>query len=105
MSSAFTRLRVRLVLALGAAEIRARLRLPRLMWVLTRRPARPTSPFAEFVRIESDPAYRALFCAELDAALEERLATRTAVVDEVEAAAERLKALIRHGERDHGRAA
>ncbi|MEE1728705.1 hypothetical protein AB0F05_24940 [Streptomyces microflavus] len=105
MSSAFTRLRVRLALALGAAEIRARLRMPRLMWALTRRAAHPTSPFAELVRIESDPAYRALFCAELDAALEERLATRTAVVDEIEAAAERLKALIQHGERDHGHAA
>ncbi|MET7502149.1 hypothetical protein [Streptomyces microflavus] len=101
MSRPLARLRVRLVL--GAAEIRARLRLPRLMWALTRRPAHPTSPFAELVRIESDPAYRALFYAELDAALEDRLATRTAVVDEIEAAAERLKALIRHG--DHGRAA
>ncbi|MER7040821.1 hypothetical protein [Streptomyces microflavus] len=103
MSRPLARLRVQLVLALGAAEIRARLRLPRLMWALTRRPGCPTSPFAELVRIESDPAYRALFCAELDAALEDRLATRTAVVDEIEAAAERLKALIRHG--DHGRAA
>ncbi|MFJ8404595.1 hypothetical protein ACIQ9K_29500 [Streptomyces microflavus] len=103
MSRPLARLRVRLVLALGAAEIRARLRLPRLMWALTRRPGCPTSPFAELVRIESDPVYRALFCAELDAALEDRLATRTAVVDEIEAAAERLKALIRHG--DHGRAA
>ncbi|MEV7054200.1 hypothetical protein AB0N95_01850 [Streptomyces microflavus] len=103
MSRPLARLRVRLVLALGAAEIRARLRLPRLMWALTRRPAHPTSPFDELVRIESDPAYRALFCGELDAALEDRLATRTAVVDEIEAAAERLKALIRHG--DHERAA
>ncbi|MDX2402631.1 hypothetical protein NJO91_05775 [Streptomyces microflavus] len=101
MSRPLARLRVRLVL--GAAEIRARLRLPRLMWALTRQPGCPTSPFAELVRIESDPTYRALFCAELDAALEDRLATRTAVVDEIEAAAERLKALIRHG--DHGRAA
>ncbi|CAM5256104.1 hypothetical protein ACTFBT_12040 [Streptomyces microflavus] len=103
MSRPLARLRVRLVLALGAAEIRARLRLPRLMWALTRRPAHPTAPFAELVRIESDPVYRALFCAELDAALEDRLATRTAVVDQIEAAAERLKALIRHG--DHERAA
>ncbi|WP_326683827.1 hypothetical protein OHB31_10420 [Streptomyces microflavus] len=103
MSRPLARLRVRLVLALGAAEIRARLRLPRLMWALTRRPAHPTAPFAELVRIESDPVYRALFCAELDAALEDRLATRTTVVDEIEAAAERLKALIRHG--DHERAA
>ncbi|MEV4878519.1 hypothetical protein [Streptomyces cyaneofuscatus] len=92
MSSAFTRLRVRLALALGAAKAR-----------LIRQPARPTAPFAELVRIESDPAYRALFYAELDAALHDRLATRTAVVEEIEVAAERLKALIRHG--DHGRAA
>ncbi|MEW1756590.1 hypothetical protein AB0393_08820 [Streptomyces cyaneofuscatus] len=98
-----TRLRVRLTLALGAAEIHLRLRLPRLMYALTRRPATPTAPFAELVRLESDPAYRALFCAELDAALHDRLATRTAVVAEIEAAAEQLKALIGCG--DHGPAA
>ncbi|MFF0057417.1 hypothetical protein ACFYRI_23850 [Streptomyces microflavus] len=105
MTRPLARVRGRLVLALGAAEIQVRLRLPRLMSALTRRAAQPDSPLAELVRIESDPAYRALFCAELDAALEERLATRIAVVKEVEAAAERLKALIRHGEHDHGRAA
>ncbi|MEW1610770.1 MULTISPECIES: hypothetical protein [unclassified Streptomyces] len=103
MSGAFARLRVRLTLALGAAEIRLRLRLPRLMWALTRHPATPTAPFAELVRIEADPAYRALFFTGLDAALEDRLATRTAVVAEIEVAAEQLKALIGCG--DHGRAA
>ncbi|MFF3097091.1 hypothetical protein [Streptomyces cyaneofuscatus] len=103
MSSAFTRLRVRLALTLGSAEIRLRLRLPRLMWVLTRRPAERESPFAELVRIESDPAYRALFIAGLDAALEDQLTTRTAVMEEIETAAARLKALIRPG--DHERAA
>ncbi|MGW1205433.1 hypothetical protein [Streptomyces cyaneofuscatus] len=103
MSSPLARLRVRGALALGAAEIHLRLRLPRLMWALTRRPAVRESPFAELVRIESDPAYRALFFAELDAALHDQIATRTAVVEEIEAAAERLKALIRHG--DHERAA
>ncbi|MFJ8759673.1 hypothetical protein [Streptomyces cyaneofuscatus] len=97
------RFRVRLVLALGAAEIRLRLRLPRLMWALTWHPADRESPFAELVRIESDPAYRALFCAELDAALQDRLATRTAVVAEIEAAAEQLRDLVQRG--DHGRAA
>ncbi|MGA5047294.1 hypothetical protein [Streptomyces arboris] len=86
MSSPLARLRVRLTLVLGAAEIHLRLRLPRLMWALTRRPAVRESPFAE-----------------LDAALHDQIATRTAVVEEIEAAAERLKALIRHG--DHGRAA
>ncbi|XQE82125.1 hypothetical protein ACN24L_28550 [Streptomyces microflavus] len=101
MSSPLARLRVRGTLALGAAEIHLRIRLPRLMWALTRRPATP--PFTELVRIETDPAYRALFCAELEAALEDRLATRTAAVEEIESAAERLKALIRHGH--HGRAA
>nr|WP_203611735.1 hypothetical protein [Streptomyces cyaneofuscatus] len=88
---------------MGAAEIHLRLRLPRLTYALTRHPADRESPFAELVRIESDPAYRALFFAELDAALHDQIATRTAVVEEIEAAAERLKALILHG--DHGRAA
>lgn len=103
MSRPLTRLRVRGSLALGAAEIRLRLRLPRLMWVLTRRPADRESPFAELVRIEADPAYRALFFAGLDAALEDRLATRTAVVAEIEAAAEQLRDLVQRS--DHGRAA
>ncbi|MEU0358296.1 hypothetical protein [Streptomyces cyaneofuscatus] len=103
MSSPLARLRVRGSLALGAAEIRLRLRLPRLMWALTWRPADRESPFAELVRIGADPAYRALFFAGLDAALEDRLATRTAVVEEIETAAARLKALIRPG--DHERAA
>ncbi|MFD4276514.1 hypothetical protein R2B67_10505 [Streptomyces cyaneofuscatus] len=103
MSSPLARLRVRLVLLLGAAEIRLRLRLPRLRWALTRRPADRESPFAELVRIEADPAYRALFFAGLDAALEDRLATRTAVVAEIEAAAEQLRDLVQRS--DHGRAA
>ncbi|MFH8372519.1 hypothetical protein ACH4A7_03120 [Streptomyces cyaneofuscatus] len=104
MNSPLARLRVRLALALGAAEIRLRLRLPRLMWALTRRPTERESPYAELVRIEADPAYRALFFARLDAVLEDRLATRrTAVVEEIEAAAARLKALIRPG--DHERTA
>ncbi|MFE7366396.1 hypothetical protein [Streptomyces anulatus] len=103
MSSAFTRLRVRLTLALGAAEIRLRLRLPRLMYTLTRRPTERESPYAELVRIEADPAYRALFFAGLDAALEDRLATRTAVVAEIEAATEQLRDLVQRS--DHGRAA
>ncbi|MFF2534004.1 hypothetical protein [Streptomyces cyaneofuscatus] len=101
MSGVFVWLRVRLVLLLGAAEIHLRLRVPRLMWALTRRPADRESPFAELVRIEADPAYRALFFAGLDAALEDRLTTRTAVVEEIETAATRLKALIRPGDHEH----
>ncbi|MFI5725921.1 hypothetical protein [Streptomyces cyaneofuscatus] len=103
MNRPLARLRVRLALALGAAEIRLRLRLPRLMWALTRRPAERESPFAELVRIEADPAYRALFFAGLDASLEDRLATRTAVVEEIETAAEQLRDLVQRS--DHGRAA
>lgn len=80
-----------------------RLRLSRLLRALTRCPQGPAAPFAELVSIESDPAYRALFCAELDAALHDRLATRTAVVEEIEAAADRLRTLIRYGK--HRRAA
>ncbi|MFJ9524590.1 hypothetical protein [Streptomyces cyaneofuscatus] len=103
MSRPLDRLRGRLTLALGAAEIRLRLRLPRLMYALTRRPAERESPYAELVRIEADPAYRALFFAGLDAALEDRLATRTTVVAEIEAAAEQLQNLVQRS--DHGRAA
>ncbi|MBM7057757.1 MULTISPECIES: hypothetical protein [Streptomyces] len=55
-------------------------------------------PLDELVRIESDPAYRALFCAELDAAIVDRFANRAAVVAEVQAAADRLRDLVRHGE-------
>ncbi|PVC88588.1 hypothetical protein DBP19_23390 [Streptomyces sp. CS090A] len=83
--------------------MRLRLRLPRLTYALTRRPAERESPFAELVRIEADPAYRALFFAGLDAALEDRLATRTAVVAEIETAAEQLRDLVQRS--DHGRAA
>ncbi|MFD3412968.1 hypothetical protein [Streptomyces cyaneofuscatus] len=96
MSIAFIRLRVRGALLLEAAEIHLRLRRPR-------RPAQPTAALAELVRIEADPAYRALFFAGLDVALEDRFATETAAVEEIEAAAERLKALVRYD--DHERAA
>lgn len=85
------RLRARLALLLGAAEIHLRLRLPRLTWALTRRSHHPARPFDELVRIESDPAYRALFFAELDAALGERLAAHTAALEEIEATADRLR--------------
>ncbi|GAB2942915.1 hypothetical protein [Streptomyces sp. NPDC059173] len=61
-------------------------------------PQQPSQPLAELVRIESDPAYRALFCAELDAAILDRFANRAAVVAEVQAAADRLRALVLHGE-------
>ncbi|MEU3322088.1 MULTISPECIES: hypothetical protein [unclassified Streptomyces] len=61
-------------------------------------PQQASQPLAELVRIESDPAYRALFCAELDAAILDRFANRAAVVAEVQAAADRLRALILHGE-------
>ncbi|MBK3559884.1 hypothetical protein JHN55_25840 [Streptomyces sp. MBT56] len=55
-------------------------------------------PLDELVRIESDPAYRALFCTELDAAIQDRFANRAAVVAQVQAAAYQLRALILHGE-------
>ncbi|MEU9708635.1 hypothetical protein AB0E21_08500 [Streptomyces sp. NPDC047967] len=61
-------------------------------------PQQPSHPRAELVRIESDPAYRALFCAELDAAILDRFANRAAVVAQVQAAADRLRALVLHGE-------
>lgn len=98
------RLRARLVLLIGAAEIHLRLGLPRLTWALTRRSLHPARPFDELVRIESDPAYQALFFAELDAALSEGLAAHTDVLEEIEAAADRLRDLLIDSG-DHERAA
>ncbi|WP_411083099.1 hypothetical protein [Streptomyces sp. cmx-18-6] len=89
------RLSVRVALALGAAEIRLRLRFPRLTQALTPRAAAEHGPpCAELRRIESDPAYRALFFAELDAAITDRDAEREAMVHAVEAAAARLRSLV-----------
>ncbi|MEU3268853.1 hypothetical protein [Streptomyces bacillaris] len=86
------------------APTRLRERLTRLARALTR-PGRPVPLLDELVRIESDPAYRALFLAQLDAALDERhAAAQTAAVAEIEAAAERLRALVR-SPGDHERAA
>ncbi|MDI7786651.1 MULTISPECIES: hypothetical protein [Streptomyces] len=88
----------------SSLRTRLRDRLARIARALTRA-HRPCSPFEELVRIESDPAYRALFFAQLDAALDERhAAEQAAVVEEIEAAAERLRALIR-SPGDHERAA
>ncbi|MFE2289930.1 hypothetical protein [Streptomyces sp. NPDC059452] len=100
--SALARLRVRLALALGAVEVRLRLRFPRLMWALAPGPAEPVVPFAELQRIEADPAYRALFLARLNAAITDRDAEREAVVHAIEAAADRLRALIRTDSRSGG---
>ncbi|WP_240676739.1 hypothetical protein [Streptomyces sp. B27] len=72
----------------------------RLARALTR-PGRPVPLLDELVRIETDPAYRALFLAQLDAALDERhtaaqtTAAQTTVAEEIDAAADRLRALIR----------
>ncbi|MGW5292239.1 hypothetical protein [Streptomyces bacillaris] len=88
------------------SSLRTRLRdhLARIARALTRT-HRPVSPLDELVRIETDPAYRALFFAQLDAALDNRhAAEQSAVVEEIEAAAERLRALIR-SPGDHERAA
>lgn len=61
------------------------------------RRAEREAPFAELQRIESDPAYRALFLAELEAAIVDREAEREAVLTEVAAAADRLRRLLRPG--------
>ncbi|MEV8050642.1 hypothetical protein [Streptomyces bacillaris] len=91
---------------MNSRHLRARLRqrLTRFARALTRT-HRPVSPLDELVRIETDPAYRALFFSQLDAALDNRhAAEQSAVVEEIEAAAERLRALIR-SPGDHERAA
>ncbi|MET7868754.1 hypothetical protein [Streptomyces cyaneofuscatus] len=77
---------------------RLRVRAARLTWALTRRRPEPEAPFAELQRIESDPAYRALFLAQLDAAITDRDAEREAVLHEIEAAADRLRRLVGPGD-------
>ncbi|MFG2748692.1 hypothetical protein [Streptomyces xanthophaeus] len=52
-------------------------------------------PLAELRRIESDPAYRALFLSRLDTALVGRAAERDAFAAAVAAAADRLRGLLR----------
>ncbi|WP_411079991.1 hypothetical protein [Streptomyces sp. cmx-18-6] len=87
--------RVAFALALGAVEVWLRLWFPRLMQALTPRAAAERDvPCAELQRIESDPAYRALFFAELGAAITDRDAEREAMVHAVEAAAARLRSLV-----------
>ncbi|MEV5684009.1 hypothetical protein AB0L68_12620 [Streptomyces sp. NPDC052164] len=89
-------LTVRLALALGAAGILLRHCLPRIIRALAPHPPpRPQTPFAELQRIESDPAYRALFLAGLDAALARHDAERTARLHAAEAAADLLRRLVR----------
>ncbi|WP_327385690.1 hypothetical protein [Streptomyces sp. NBC_01207] len=61
------RVPVRLALAVGAAEVHLRHRFPRIMWALTPRSPAREEPFAELQRMEWDPAFRALFRAELNA--------------------------------------
>ncbi|WP_327304715.1 hypothetical protein OG730_15010 [Streptomyces sp. NBC_01298] len=60
---------VRLALAVGAAEHRLHQYFPRLVRVLTRSSPARAAPFEELQRIESDPAFRALFRAELSACI------------------------------------
>ncbi|MEU0380065.1 hypothetical protein ABZ093_22545 [Streptomyces cyaneofuscatus] len=79
---------------------RLRVRAARLTRTLTRRRAEPEAPFAELQRIESDPAYRALFRAQLNAAITDRDAEREAVLHAIEAAGERLRRLVGPGGSD-----
>ncbi|MEW1628456.1 hypothetical protein AB0387_13715 [Streptomyces sp. NPDC089173] len=76
-------------------SVRVRGRLARLTRALVRRRDECEAPFAELRRIESDPVYRALFLAELEAAIADREAEREAVLVEVAAAADRLRRLLR----------
>ncbi|WP_323137820.1 hypothetical protein [Streptomyces sp. NBC_01433] len=97
-------LTVRLALTLGAAGILLRRYLPRIIRALAPQPPTPQPLFAELQRIETDPAYRALFLAGLDAAIARHDAERTARLHAVEAAADLLQRLVRpapgprHGE-------
>lgn len=90
----------RFALTVGAWEMHARMRIPRLMEAPT--PHRPHAPHtaadgrpdpiaAELALVQADPSYRARFRAALDAEIDRRTELRTAereaFVDAVEAAA------------------
>lgn len=60
---------VRLALAVGAAEHRVHQYFPQLIRVLTRSSPARAAPFEELLRLETDPAFRALFRTELDTAI------------------------------------
>ncbi|MGW4033376.1 hypothetical protein ACWEFL_29455 [Streptomyces sp. NPDC004838] len=68
-----TLLCVRLVLAVGAVEIRLRERFPRLMWLLTTTRRQRRALMSELQRLESDPEFAAQARARLDAELDQRL--------------------------------
>ncbi|MCX4826188.1 hypothetical protein OG883_41720 [Streptomyces sp. NBC_01142] len=67
------------------------------MWALAPRPSKRDEPFVELQRIESDPEYRALFLAGLDAAIVQRNAEHAAEMQRIEAAADHLRNLFRPG--------
>lgn len=58
-------------------------------------PSEEDRPLAELRRIESDPAYRALFLSRLDAVIVGRETERDAFAAAVAAAADRLRGLLR----------
>ncbi|OON74411.1 hypothetical protein [Streptomyces tsukubensis] len=79
--TASTPFSVRLALVTGAMEVHLRRRFPRLMWALVPRPAVRDKPFAELQRLESEPEFREVFSAQLDAAIIARWAERAAESD------------------------
>ncbi|MFJ7588414.1 hypothetical protein ACIQZO_13715 [Streptomyces sp. NPDC097617] len=76
---------VRLALAVAVAEHRLHQRFPRLVRALSPHSPARSEPFAELQRLETDPAFRAQFRAELD----------TAIVQNAEAALLDLRNAIR----------
>ncbi|MFE7478918.1 hypothetical protein [Streptomyces sp. NPDC057552] len=80
-------------------KLRQRLRF-RLAQALTPRPPEHDRPFAALLRIESDPAHRALSFPELDAMIRDREADRQVVQVAIEAATEQLRSQVSpdHGE-------
>ncbi|MFJ4963582.1 hypothetical protein ACIP6P_14225 [Streptomyces sp. NPDC088729] len=84
--------------AMRAVEVQLRLRFPRPVRARTPRPPDAHDPaFAELRRIESDHVHRALFLAELDAAITDRDAEREAVLNAIEAAAALLRSMVLPG--------
>ncbi|MEE1736379.1 hypothetical protein PUR49_07660 [Streptomyces sp. BE147] len=94
MTRPFAHLPVRLTLTIAATARLLRPCARRIIRALIPQPPRPQPLFTELRRIETDPAYRALFLAGLDTALlrhdTEHTAEHTAEVHAAEAAADLL---------------
>ncbi|MEK8144491.1 hypothetical protein NKH18_30280 [Streptomyces sp. M10(2022)] len=84
-----------------AVEVHSRQRFSRIVAPVTLHPPERDESFAELQRVESDLTYRALFLSELNAAMVQREAELYVFAAGVEAAAGRLRNLVRRDSGGH----